>query len=374
MVHPKLKTLIPMHEIEDEAQKQIYNILNLPFLERLAVMPDVHYGFYMPIGSVALFEGVISPACVGVDIGCGMTSVFLDVNAEDIRKDAQKIAEEIYKRIPVGFQSRNIPKDYDEFKLSVPNKNIQKRVNDKIYHQIGTLGGGNHFIEVGESEKTGKVVITIHSGSRGAGKIVADYYINFSKQLDKDLPDGFFGWGSEPALAYWADMNFFTEYALVSRRIMADEVAKILGVRSFKEYTDEINENHNFADSVRINDKVYFSHRKGVTPAKFGQMGVIPANMRDGVYITKGLGNKEFLESASHGAGRVMSRSMAKKLIPIEGFKQIMSESGVIAKVDESTLDESPMAYKNIDVVLEYQNGINIEVVDKVKPIINIKG
>ena len=357
----RLKLLIPYDEIEKGAQEQIENILQYDFVKKLAIMPDVHMGYTLPIGGVALMDNVISPECVGVDIGCGMCHANIGKLALT-EKDKIDIYNQIRERIPVGFSMRNKPIDCGEA------RNLTWHGDDdffhKMEHQVGTLGGGNHFIEIGENAK-GEIGVTIHSGSRGCGKIVADHYIEISKSIDKDLPSGFLYRHSNTGICYWHDMNIMTDYALKNRKIMMMEIFDILGVKD----CDIVNENHNFADD--IGDGM-FRHRKGATPAELGQIGIIPANMRDGVYVTKGLGNEKYLSSASHGAGRRFSRNQARKNISINDFEAQMI--GIVGNVCKDTLDEAPDAYKDINTVIGLQNGVNIEVVDFFKPIINIKG
>jgi len=359
----RLHSLIPLHEIEAEAYNQIMNVLQLDFLKSLAIMPDVHAGYDLCIGGVALLDNHISPSFVGYDIGCGMTHVNTGVDVKDVfksKEDRVNLFDEIYKGIPVGFTIREKALDYEDFKSAGGFKDLDQKVGAKLQKSLGTLGGGNHFIEIGENSD-GKVCITIHSGSRNIGHSVASKYMKIDRILQLD---------SEVGQAYLQDMNFALEFALANRLTMIKEVVKMLGIQWHKVKDSLINENHNHA--LVTEDGVL--HRKGATPADEGQLGVIPANMRDGVYITKGKGNKEFLSSASHGAGRVYSRRKAKEEIPFDLFEETMEENNIVAKVDTSTLDESPFAYKEIKDVIKYQEGIVVDVIDHIKPLVNIKG
>ena len=360
----KLHSLVPLHEIEEGAYKQIMNVLQLDFLKSLAIMPDVHAGYDLCIGGVALLDNHISPSFVGYDIGCGMTHINTKVKTEDVfcnKKEKETLFKRIYQHIPVGFNLRSKALDYKEFKSASGDKKLDERIQGKLCASLGTLGGGNHFIEIGENRKN-EVCITIHSGSRNIGHSIASKYMKLGSHLVLD---------SELGQAYLHDMNFALEYALENRLTMIKEVLRLIGAKNFGQIKDTlINENHNHA--IVTEDGVL--HRKGATPAAKGQLGVIPANMRDGVYITKGLGNKEYLKSASHGAGRVYSRRKAKEEIPFELFKETMNESDIVAKVEASTLDESPFAYKDIDTVIGYQEGVVVDVVDKITPLINVKG
>lgn len=354
MQNDKLKLTIPWNEIESGAQDQINVALELPFLKTLAIMPDVHQGYSLPIGGVALLDGMISPAFVGVDIGCGMCAMITDIEYGIL--DPNSVRADIEKRIPVGFNQRNENLEYANFKCQLMDRGLVQKINAKIKNQLGTLGGGNHFIEIGSTRK-GYVAVVIHSGSRGAGKLTADFFTGMDEQfhaIDSEI-------GSE----YFKAMTFMTQYALDNRMAMMEEVADALGIVAAS--TQLINENHNFA-SIETDGIL---HRKGATPAELGQLGVIPGNMRDGTYITKGLGNEEFLCCASHGAGRRMSRGAARRSLDQTEFESQMV--GVSCET-KKRIDESPGAYKDIDEVIKAQDGILIDVVDHITPKIVVKG
>ncbi len=367
----KLSTLIPIHDLEQSAQQQIYSNLSLDFLEKLAIMPDCHTGYLLPIGGVALLNNVISPEYVGYDIGCGMCCIVTDIDYKDILKNQiinERIFKEIYNKIPVG---RNMKEndffDFEEYKSAAGDKDLNNKVNIRLRKQLGTLGGGNHFIELGK-DLNNKFCITIHSGSRNPGHSIASYYMKKTKLMNKDLPKGFFHFNSEWGKMYLQDMNFMLEYALTNRSEMIKVILDMFDL-SHNLLFKMINENHNHA-IVQKDNKVL--HRKGATSSLKGQLGVIPGNMRDGVYVVKGLGNEEYLNSSSHGAGRKGSRKWAKESLSLDKFKKDMN--GIISKVQESTLDESPDAYKNIDDIIKAQDGIVIDVINYIQPIINIKG
>lgn len=360
MTIDKLKTLIPLEEIESEAQKQIWDVMSLDFLKELVIMPDVHAGYHLPVGSIALLDGKISPSFVGVDIGCGMCFVNTGILADTLStQDYQRVYHEIYKFIPVGFNVREKALDYMEFTSDFPE--LTQRVQEKLYKSLGTLGGGNHFIELGSNLK-GELCITIHSGSRNIGHSVAQHYIKLGQ---------FFDITSDLGQQYIKDMNYCLDFALANRLRM---IIDILGILGFEYSATKIimesliNENHNHA--IITNKGVL--HRKGATPSELDQLGIIPANMRDGVYITRGLGNSEYLCSSSHGCGRTMSRTQAKKTLDLEKFKDTMV--GIIANVGDSTIDESPFAYKDANYVINAQKGITVDIIDKITPIVNIKG
>jgi tRNA-splicing ligase RtcB (3'-phosphate/5'-hydroxy nucleic acid ligase) len=368
----KLKTMIPLHDLEQSAQQQIYNTLELDFLKTLAIMPDCHTGYTLPIGGVALLDGVISPEYVGFDIGCGMCCVTTEKKVRKLKpRRLMEIFDTIYELIPVGVGvPRKTPYDngMEHFISASGNKDLTKRVNQRQYVQIGTLGAGNHFIELGANQE-GFLAITIHSGSRNPGHSIAGHYMNLSKNEDKDLPNGFLHYDGEIGQAYAKDLEWALEFALQNRFLMMRNVLEILNITNYKKVMKTlINENHNNA-TIRQDGIL---HRKGATPAEKGVLGVIPGTMKSGVYITTGLGNEEYLSSASHGAGRKMSRNQAKKTFVLDQHKNWMK--GIVAKVDKSTLDECHGAYKDVTKVIKVQEGVVIDVVDYIKPLINIKG
>lgn len=223
---------------------------------------------------------------------------------------------------------------------------------------------GNHFIEIGKNEE-GFIGVTIHSGSRNIGHSIATDYIKLAKENDTDLPKDFLHLNGKYGQNFLKILNFSSTFALKNREIMMKEVCKILNVEMKK----MINIHHNHAEVL---EDGMVLHRKGATPALKGQLGIIPGSMKSGVYITEGLGNEEYLNSASHGAGRVMSRKKAKKSISLDKFEKDMK--GIVAPVDESRLDEAPDAYKDLEYVISLQKNIVINVVDHIKPKIVVKG
>ena len=364
----KLRSLIPMEELEWSAQNQIYDALKLDFLITLAIMPDCHTGYSLPIGGVALLDHVISPGYVGYDEGCGMCYILTRLLADDFFKREKKK----YESIPVGFNSREKPLVYDDFKSASGNKKLNEKVESRLWVQIGTLGGGNHFIEIGENRE-GYITITIHSGSRNIGHSIASHYMKLSKSVDKDLPNGFLHLNGDVGQQYLQDMNFALAYALANRKVMMGDVLDLFGFNSAEKNTliniHMVNENHNHAI---VDNNGHVLHRKGATPAEQGQVGIIPGSMKTGVYVTEGLGNPHYLYSASHGAGRKMARKAAKKKITMERFTDQMN--GIVAKVTHEQKDEAPDAYKNLHKVIKEQEGIVIKTIDYAKPLINVKG
>jgi tRNA-splicing ligase RtcB len=370
----KLRSLIPMHELEQSAQQQIYDALDLDFLITLAIMPDCHTGYTLPIGGVALLDNVISPEYVGYDQGCGMCYLVTRILAKKFfktQKKKVKFFDDIYKLIPVGFNSREENIACKDFKTASGDKDLQDKVDSRLHIQLGTLGGGNHFIEIGENME-GYITITIHSGSRNIGHSIASYYMKLCKKVDTDLPKGFFHLHSTYGRQFLHDMNYALEYALLNRKIMMLKVLSLFGYNDHETSTlindYMVNENHNHA----IVNGTEVLHRKGATPAEDGQIGIIPGSMKTGVYVTEGLGNPHYLYSASHGAGRKMARKKAKKTIKMDRFKKQMH--GIVAKVEKGTLDEAPDAYKDLHNVIKEQENIVIKTIDYSKPLINVKG
>ncbi len=364
----KLKTLIPLENTEQEAQNQIFALLDKDFVTKMVCLPDLHTGYTAPIGSVILTDGVISPAMVGYDIGCGMIYADTTIPVHKLlktEKDKKEVFDKLYEYIPTGFDSHkrsagikyNIP-----FKSASNDKHFTDSVQSKVNVQLGTLGGGNHFIEIGENRE-GNVCITIHSGSRNVGHQIASFYMDKGDFLDLDSLEG---------QAYLADMNYALDFALNNRISMLLQSLTALGLKRETNLimAEYVNENHNHA--VVIEDGVL--HRKGATPADVEQKGIIPGSMGTGVYITNGLGNKEYLCSASHGAGRKMSRNKAKKTLDINYHKQQMKQKGIVARTDKKVLDESDGAYKDVHKVVKMQEGVVIDVLDHIKPLINVKG
>lgn len=370
----KLHSLIPIHLLEQGAQQQIYNALNLDFLIKLAIMPDCHTGYTLPIGGVALLDNVISPEYVGYDQGCGMCYITTRILVKKLfktQKQKIKFFDSIYNLVPVGVGSINKSISYKDFNSASGNRKLNDKVKSRLHIQLGTLGSGNHFIEIGENIE-GYITITIHSGSRNIGHSIASYYMKLSRLTDPDLPQGFFHLHSEAGQQFLHDLNFALDYALENRKVMMRNVLSLFNYNDHEIDTlihhHMVNENHNHA-AVNGNEVL---HRKGATPADKGQIGIIPGSMKTGIYVTEGLGNEKYLNSSSHGAGRKMSRKEAKQKINIDRFKQQMND--IVAKVGKSTIDEAPDAYKNLHDIIKQQEGIVIKTIDYSKPLINVKG
>lgn len=355
--------------IEGAALSQFYDAMKQDFVVRGALMPDAHAGYALPIGAVVATDGVVVPSWVGYDIGCGMCAVPTTFSPEAIRVKAQDIFDHIYRDVPVGF-AHNKTSGFYVYDGDVSDF-VRTELLDKgaPNNQVGTLGGGNHFIEIGEDE-SGVVWIITHTGSRNVGHKIASHYMKLASP-DGKAREWHYGFDvdSDNGKDYIKDLRFGLDFALANRLNIIQRVAAVLQahIDGGVIYQDLINRNHNHAE---FKDGLWI-HRKGATHAEQGMMGVIPGNMRDGSFIVRGKGNPESLFSSSHGAGRVLGRKAAKEALLLGEFIDTMD--GVTARVGEATLDEAPMAYKDIFQVMREQSDL-VEVLHHVKPIINIKG
>lgn len=368
-INTKKQYKIFAEHLEQGALDQFQSAMDCEFATRGALMPDAHTGYSLPIGAVVESDGVIVPAWVGYDIGCGMCALRTGFYAKEVRENSKQIFDEIYKRIPVGFSHNSRPSLWSTVELD-PSPATKLIFEKNGLNQLCSLGGGNHFIEIGEDAE-GFIWIIIHSGSRRIGHAVASHYMRIASG-DGKAREGHF-WidaDSTNGKEYIRDLAFCLAFALENRKQMIDRIVDSISAHvKFNgcDYTGLINRNHNHAE-LREGKWI---HRKGATHAELGMMGVIPGNMRDGSFIVRGKGNQDSLYSSSHGAGRVLGRKKAQATLNMEDFKASMS--GITAKVCEDTLDESAFAYKDIFDVMRLQSEL-VDVVAHVKPIINIKG
>lgn len=363
------KIKIYAEQLEETALEQFTSAMDCDYAVQGALMPDAHTGYGLPIGAVVSTKGVIVPSWVGYDIGCGMCAIPTTFDVEAIRKNSDNIFERIYKHVPVGFNVHEHPQESTLSPDDLSERGVEQFNKRKGFRHLGTLGGGNHFIEIGNDEDD-VVWIIVHCGSRGVGHGIAQAYMRIASGTGK-ASEGHFPLAedSQEGIDYINDLAWGLEFALQNRRMILKEVECAIfevcsgGLR----WDGLINRNHNHAEKK---DGLWI-HRKGATHAEEGMMGVIPGNMRDGSFIVRGKGNPDSMCSSSHGAGRVLGRKRAKEELDVDTFSSQMT--GITAKVGESTLDESPSAYKNIFDVMELQKDL-IDVVCHVKPIINIKG
>jgi len=374
-----------LDEVEPSAMQQAENLANLPFVfKHIALMPDCHSGYGMPIGGVIAARNVIVPNAVGVDIGCGMCAVQLSLH--EIKKESlKKIMNEIRQQVPLGFkhhkekQNENLMPDTK----NLPEKGIVKREYDSALYQIGTLGGGNHFIEI-QKGNDGHIWLMIHSGSRNLGLKVAEYYHKTAKSfIMKNKPDynvpsdlAFLPFETEEAQAYWQEMNYCVEFALANRKHMMDTVTQAVQkhVKKKIETLQFINIAHNYAQHETHFGENVIVHRKGATSARNGELGIIPGSQGTKSYIVRGKGNPMSFQSCSHGAGRIMGRKQAQRELSLEDEISKLESKGIIHSVRTvKDLDEAPGAYKLIDEVMQNQNDL-VEIVTELVPLAVIKG
>jgi tRNA-splicing ligase RtcB len=371
-------------EIEQEAIDQLINVSNLPFIyKHVAVMPDAHWGMGATVGTVIATKGAIVPAAVGVDIGCGMSAVKLKLKIDLFKDNLSLLRSSIERSVPVGFNA---------------NKELSKRmwssipsllpdgtpVTEKAFLQLGTLGGGNHFIEICADENNDAWIV-LHSGSRNIGKTCAEKHIGIAKDLMKEyfisLPDpdlAYLVQNTQEFKNYISDLLWCQNYAKQNRNEMMLRVLKDVsfylfgGERRYDKMVDiRVDCHHNFTQLENHFDKNIWITRKGAVSAREDQYGIIPGSMGTRSYIVRGKGNLESFCSCSHGAGRSMSRNKAKKIFTIEDHEK--ATFGVECRKDKNVIDETPMAYKNIDDVMRAQSDL-VEIVHTLKQILCVKG
>jgi len=380
--------------VEEQALQQIMNISQMPFIHKhIAIMPDVHYGIGATVGSVIPTKGAIIPAAVGVDIGCGMMAAKTSLTSKDLPDDLAGLRSLIEAAIPVGmnrFQESNLPyisrlyydqhcsKSYDKIIASHP----KIAVNMSPAYQLGTLGSGNHFIELC-LDKEDALWIMLHSGSRGVGNRIGTYFISKAKEemekyhIDSYLPDKDLSYLVEHTELfddYIEAMEFAQSYALLNRNAMFISVWGILSKffdRNVEYKEEAINCHHNYTTRENHFGENVWLTRKGAVNASKGKLGIIPGSMGARSFIVRGLGNTESFNSCSHGAGRVMSRTQAKKVISLE--EHIQDTKGVECRKDVDVIDETPKAYKNIEDVMKSQEDL-VEIVYELKQILCVKG
>ena len=375
------------NDVEESAMRQIENLTTLPFLHHhLAIMPDVHAGMGMPIGGVLACDGAVIPNAVGVDIGCGMCAVKTNWKMEDL--PAHVIRKEIMKgiraRIPLGMDhhkeaqdAKYLPQGHDIDKME-----IVKRRQHSILHEVGTLGGGNHFIELQKDEE-GNLWIMIHSGSRNLGKQVGDYYNKIAASLNEkwhsvvspEIRLPFLPHGTREFGAYWNEMKYCIDFALCNRRLMMERIQEVIA-DSLKgiEFEPMINIAHNYAAFEHHFGKDVIVHRKGATLAREGVIGIIPGSQGTASYIVEGLGNPDSFCSCSHGAGRVLSRKAAIKTLDMNAEVRNLEAKGIIHAIRcQDDMQEASGAYKDIDTVIANESDL-VKVKTKLLPIAVIKG
>lgn len=379
-------------EIEIKAQEQLKNIASLPFIHKhVAAMPDVHMGIGATIGSVIACRHAIIPAAVGVDIGCGMIACRLSLTANDLdEKTLKKVFDQISRDVPVGrdqhkedraLAERALPFEAELMQMTDKHPKLLKafgKFSSWIY-QMGTLGSGNHFIELCLDEQQ-QLWIMLHSGSRGIGNAIGNYFIELArKDMEQwfiHLPDrdlAYFPEGCEHFNNYTTAVDWAQRYAFENRQAMLDLVIGALKrhLPPFEVTKEAVNCHHNYVAHEHHYDANVWVTRKGAIRAREGDLGIIPGSMGAKSYIVRGKGNPESFHSCSHGAGRKMSRTAAEKEFTTADL--IAQTEGVICRKDKGVLDEIPSAYKDIDVVMANQTDL-VEVVHTLKQILCVKG
>ncbi|MER8034647.1 RtcB family protein [Streptomyces hydrogenans] len=376
--------------VEGGAMQQLRNVATLPWIKGLAVMPDVHYGKGATVGSVIAMKDAVCPAAVGVDIGCGMSAVKTSLTANDLPADLSRLRSKIEQVIPVGrgmHREEVEPKrlyqfptaGWDDFWSRFDGvADAVKFRRDRATLQMGTLGGGNHFVEVCV-DTSGAVWLMLHSGSRNIGKELAEHHIGVAQKLphnqglvDRDL--AVFVADTPQMAAYRHDLFWAQEYAKYNRAIMMalfQEVVRSEFRKAKVTFEPVISCHHNYVAEERYEGMDLLVTRKGAIRAGSGEFGIIPGSMGTGSYIVKGLGNAASFNSASHGAGRKMSRTAAKKRFSTRDLEE--QTKGVECRKDSGVVDEIPGAYKPIEKVIEQQTDL-VEVVAKLKQVVCVKG
>jgi tRNA-splicing ligase RtcB len=386
--HVPIHTWAPIREIEPDARKQLENIAALPWVvHHVAVMPDVHLGKGATVGSVVAMRDAVAPAAVGVDIGCGMAAVETSLRAEDLPDDLRRLRSAIEQAIPVGMTSHDAP-----VWASAPDETARaarglmkgfrdlapavKGLEDRATCQLGTLGGGNHFIEVC-LDGTGRVWLMLHSGSRHIGNALAEHHMQVARRLDhnaalEDRDLAVFLARTPEFAAYRRDLFWAQEYARCNREVMLELLTRV--VRRFWpeiRFVRQISCHHNYVAEERHYGEDVLVTRKGAIRARAGDLGIIPGSMGTRSYIVRGKGSAAAFDSASHGAGRRMSRTQARKRFSLADLR--VQTAGVECRKDAGVLDEVPGAYKDIDAVLAAESDL-VEVVAELKQILCVKG
>ena len=390
----RIKAWVKGVPVEDAAREQLENVAGLPFVHsHLAVMPDVHFGRGATVGSVIPTKGAIIPAAVGVDIGCGMMAVETTLRAEHLPDSLAKLRSEIERKAPAGF-GRNgewgmIP---DSVASRLRNSDLNERLdrirdkhrkipNHKLGSQLGTLGSGNHFIEVCIDER-GFVWVMLHSGSRGTVNQIGQYFIEQARRMletrvlgyrvpDQDL--AFFVEGESMFDDYIEAVDWAQDYARANREAMMERTLQAMRehLPKFKLGKHAVNCHHNYVEKEHHFGADVWVTRKGAVRAGDGELGIIPGSMGAKSFIVRGKGNPDSFCSCSHGAGRAMSRTKAKEAFTLKDHRE--ATEGVECRKDQGVIDETPMAYKDIDAVIAAQSDL-IEVVHTLKQVVCVKG
>jgi tRNA-splicing ligase RtcB len=379
-------------EIEADARQQLVNVSKLPIVHHhVAAMPDVHLGIGATVGSVIPTLRAIIPAAVGVDIGCGMMAARLSLSSNDIEeKSLKKVFAQISRDVPVGFDQHDERDARDSAvrpferklrQIKEKHPGIDKRIgkHSSWVRQMGTLGGGNHFIELCLDEAQ-RVWVMLHSGSRGIGNAIGSYFIELAKKdlqrTNIQIPDknlAYFSEGAQHFEDYVQAVGWAQDYARANRAEMLDLVLEALRrhLPAFEVTTEAVNCHHNYVEREHHYGEDVWLTRKGAIRARAGDLGIIPGSMGARSYIVRGRGSAESFNSCAHGAGRKMSRTQAEKRFTVTDLE--FQTKGVVCRKDKGVLDEIPGAYKDIDEVMANQADL-VEVVHTLKQVVCVKG
>ncbi len=381
----KLPIKMWLDDAEAGAIEQARNLANFPYaVEHISLMPDCHQGFGMPIGGVMATQDVIVPNAVGVDIGCGMCAVQTSLT-EISKPDMFQILSGIRSRVPVGFKHHK--QSQDESLMPDRKTGVGIPVVDREYEsatrQIGTLGGGNHFIEI-QKGSDGHIWVMVHSGSRNIGYKVADHYnrlaVRLNEKWNSPVPKAhqlaYLPLDSKEAQQYINEMNYCIDFALASRKLMMENTVKVIKshLGGVIQTAPMINIAHNYASFENHFDQDVVVHRKGATKADMDTVGIIPGSQGANSFIVKGKGNKDSFESCSHGAGRTMGRKQAIRTLDLEKEKKKLDELGIIHSIrSRNDLEEASSAYKDIIKVMQFQDDL-VEILCELSPLAVVKG
>lgn len=401
-----IKAWIDGVPLEDQAREQLDNMASMPFIHHhIAIMPDCHWGMGATVGSVIPTKNAIIPAAVGVDIGCGMMACKTNLTADDLPDNLHDLRTGIEKRVPHGRSDNGGPNDHgawgdlptevaapvvrpimelwDELRLIVDNHPSIERSANRAPNHLGTLGTGNHFIEICLDEEN-YVWVMLHSGSRGIGNRIGSYFIELAKQDMRkwfiNLPDenlSYFPQGTDHFNEYFKAVSWAQKYARLNREIMMRSTLDALHEavpKPFYAELEAVNCHHNYVAQERHFGQDVFLTRKGAVSAKEGELGIIPGSMGAKSFIVRGKGGaagREAFFSCSHGAGRAMSRNQARKQFTLEDHAKAVQ--GVECRLDEGVIDETPLAYKDIDAVMTAQGDL-VDIVHTLKQVVCVKG
>ncbi len=390
--HAPVRVWTDPWSIEPDAARQLRNIGDLPWVEGVAVMPDVHYGKGATVGSVIAMRQALAPAAVGVDIGCGMSAVRTNLVDADLPDDLGALRRAIEDAVPVGFAAHDEPVNphrvhglatagWDRFWAGFRQLRADVgALETRAGRQLGTLGGGNHFIEVCVEQggpEAGRVWLMLHSGSRNIGKELAERHIDVARRLphNADLPDrdlAVFLAGTPEMDAYRRDLTWAQEYAARNRAIMLGLLCAVVRAAvPHAKFDEPISCHHNYVAEESYGGVDVLVTRKGAIRAGAGELGIIPGSMGTGSYIVRGLGNPDAYCSASHGAGRRMSRGAARRAYTAADLAE--QTRGVECRKDAGVVDEIPAAYKDLDEVIRAQSDL-VEVVAHLRQVVCVKG